>query len=388
MRLLFLMFLVAGVVAAQTAPPRKDIPTIAKAANGAIVSIIMSDKNGHDIAQGTGFLISKDGRVVTNYHVIENGSSAIAKLPDGAFFLVDGVLAFDKARDVAVIKARGENFRTLTLGNSDRLQVGEEVIAIGNPLSLESTVSNGIVSGIRTVEAEGGKFLQITAPISHGSSGGPLFNMAGEVIGITSSGLRGGENLNFAIPINDAKSLFTLKFSKVSNFPDEPEATEVQSANGKSSAASDQSSIEKAQHELSQRVAILWFNINHEMLFTYPNGIPFPQRNTEHERQEAWRPKYDPKGVVSFNDGLGCVHIVDVNNICAPADLQARLAMELLREEWDNTKNVPEGKSLLIPAYRNAIVSLWSEEKTLYCVLRPEAQYIELNDTLKDCVQH
>jgi len=88
-------------------------------------------------------------------------------------------------RDVPIIKAHGGNCRTLTLGNPDQLQVGEEVIAIGNPLSLESTVSNGIISGIRTVEEEGGKFLQATTPISLGDSCGPLFNMAGEVVGIT-----------------------------------------------------------------------------------------------------------------------------------------------------------------------------------------------------------
>ncbi len=232
MRSVLLLFLVAGVVAAQSVPPRKDIPAIAKAANGAIVSIIMSDKDGHSIAQGTGFLISKDGRIVTNYHVIENGSSAIVKLPDGAFFVVDGVLASDKARDVAVIKAHGENFRTLTLGNSDRLQVGEEVVAIGNPLSLESTVSNGIVSGIRTAEEKGGKFLQVTTPISPGSSGGPLFNMAGEVVGITTLYLEGGENLNFAIPINDAKRLLLAKFSKIQALPNEPEPVHAQTHGG------------------------------------------------------------------------------------------------------------------------------------------------------------
>ena len=153
-----------GDVAGQSAPPRKDIPAIAKAANGAIVSIVMSDKDGNPIAQGSGFLVSKDGLIVTNYHVISEGSSAIVKLPDGAFYVVDGVLASDKTRDVAVIKAHGQNFRTLTLGNSDRVQVGEDVVAIGNPLSLESTVSNGIVSGIRAVKEEGGKFLQ-----SHGA---------------------------------------------------------------------------------------------------------------------------------------------------------------------------------------------------------------------------
>jgi S1-C subfamily serine protease len=123
-----------------------DIPAISRGANGAIVSIVMSDKDGHPIAQGSGFLISEDGHVVTNYHVIRNGTSAVVKLPDGAFFAVDGVLASDKDRDVAIIKAHGSGFRTLTLGDSDRLRVGEEVVAIGNPLSLESTVSNGIVS--------------------------------------------------------------------------------------------------------------------------------------------------------------------------------------------------------------------------------------------------
>jgi S1-C subfamily serine protease len=89
----------------------------------------MSDKDGKPLAQGSGFLVSKDGLVVTNYHVIAEGSSAVVKLPDGAFYVVDGVVASDKARDVAVIKARGQNFRTLTLGNSERVQVGEEVVA-------------------------------------------------------------------------------------------------------------------------------------------------------------------------------------------------------------------------------------------------------------------
>jgi len=217
-----------GVAAAQSTAPRKDIPAIAKSANGAIVSIVMSDKDGHAIAQGSGFLISNDGVILTNYHVIAEGSSAVVKLPDGTLYVVDGVLASDKVRDVVVIHAHGSNFRTLTLGNSDQLQVGEEVVAIGNPLSLESTVSNGIVSGIRTVEEEGGKFLQVTTPISPGSSGGPLFNMAGEVVGITTMYLKGGENLNFAIPINDAKRLLLDKSTTIQALPNETEPIQAQ----------------------------------------------------------------------------------------------------------------------------------------------------------------
>lgn len=231
-KLLSLVLLAGTAASGQSTPARKEIPAIAKAANGAVVSIVMSDKDGNPIAQGSGFLVSRNGVIVTNYHVIAQGTSAVIKLPDGAFFIVDGLIAFDKARDLAVIKAHGEDFRrTLTLGNSDRVQVGQEVVAIGNPLSLESTVSNGIVSGIREDEALGGKFLQITTPISPGSSGGPLFSMTGEVVGITTLYLKGGENLNFAIPINDAKRLLAAKRSKIQELPNEPEAMQGQAFN-------------------------------------------------------------------------------------------------------------------------------------------------------------
>jgi trypsin-like peptidase len=208
------------VTPAKATPPRKDIPAIAKAANGAIVTIIMA-AGDKPIAQGTGFLVSVDGLTVTNYHVIAEGNVAVVKFPDGTVFHVDGVLAADKLRDVAVIKIHGKAFRTLTLGNSDRVQVGEEVVAIGNPLSLESTVSNGIISGVRTDKEAGGKFLQTTAPISPGSSGGPLFNMRGEVVGINTMYLEGGENLNFAIPVNDAKQLLLNQSTKLYNLPNE-----------------------------------------------------------------------------------------------------------------------------------------------------------------------
>jgi len=147
------------------------------------------------------------------------------------------ILASDKVRDVAIIKAHGANFRTLTLGNSDNIEVGEEVVAIGNPLSLESTVSNGIVSAIRIAKTQGGNFLQITAPISHGSSGGPLFNKVGEVVGITAMGIEGGENLNFAIPINDAKRLLLAKSSKIQPLPNEPEPVQTPDRDAPSAAA-------------------------------------------------------------------------------------------------------------------------------------------------------
>jgi S1-C subfamily serine protease len=219
-KLLCLLFLTTGVAAAQSVPPHKDIPAIAKAANGAVVTVVMAS-NDTPIARGTGFLVSPDGEILTNYHVIQIGNVAVVKFPDGTVLPVEGVLAADKVRDLAIIKIHGKHFSALTLGNSDRVQIGEEVVAIGTPLGLELTVSNGILSGVRTDEKEGGKFLQVTAPISHGSSGGPLFNMAGEVIGITSMYFEGGENLNFAIPVNDAKFLLRNQFIALHALPNE-----------------------------------------------------------------------------------------------------------------------------------------------------------------------
>src|SRR5882757_896625 len=129
--ILLVVGIVSVSVAAQSAPPKKNIPAIAKAAKGAIITIVMAN-NDEPISWGSGFLVSPDGMVVTNYHVIETGNVAIVKFPDGIVLPVDGVLAADKARGLAIIKIHGKNFRALTLGNSDRIQIGEDVVAIGN----------------------------------------------------------------------------------------------------------------------------------------------------------------------------------------------------------------------------------------------------------------
>jgi S1-C subfamily serine protease len=94
-KVVLLSAFVSGIAAAQT-PPRKSIPAIAKAANGAIVSIVMSDEGGKPVAQGSGLFVGNDGLIITNYHVIAEGSSAVVKLPGGAFYAVDGVQMFDK----------------------------------------------------------------------------------------------------------------------------------------------------------------------------------------------------------------------------------------------------------------------------------------------------
>lgn len=209
----------ASVAYAQSAPTKKDIPTIAKSAKEAIVTIVTAN-NDEPIALGSGFLVSSDGAIATNYHVIASGNVAVVKFADGTVLPVDGVLAIDKIHDLAIVKVHGKTFQTLTLGNSDQIEVGEAVVAIGNPLGLELTVSNGILSGVRITKEEG-KFLQTTAPISHGSSGGPLFNMFGEVVGVNTLYLEGGESLNFAIPVNDVKNLLHNQSTQLQQLPNE-----------------------------------------------------------------------------------------------------------------------------------------------------------------------
>ena len=273
MKFLCLIVLSASMVTTQPPQTRKDIPAIAKSANGAIVTIVMAN-NDEPIALGTGFLVSPDGVIVTNYHVIKTGNVAVVKFPDGTILPVDGVLAIDKFRDLAIIKIHGKPFPTLTLGNSDQIQVGEGVVAIGNPLGLELTVSSGIVSGIRTDEKQEGKLLQTTAPISHGSSGGPLFNMSGEVVGINVMFLEGGESLNFAIPINDAQRLLSEKVAKLQDLPNETEPIK-----SKTSQAHATSSV--ARSSLKDTLQWMHNSLHDERTSHFPEGGTFSAELTD-----------------------------------------------------------------------------------------------------------
>jgi S1-C subfamily serine protease len=190
---------------------QEDIPTVTRRALPAVGLVVVSDKGGNGIAEGSGFLVSRDGKLVTNYHVIENAASAVVKFPNGAFYAVQGVLGIDKDKDLAVLKLSGTDFPFLPLGDSGKLQVGETVVAIGNPLALEATVSSGIISAVRELEAEGRvRVIQTTAPISPGSSGGVLLNLKGEVVGVTSFHLVSGQNLNFAVAADYVKPMLSL----------------------------------------------------------------------------------------------------------------------------------------------------------------------------------
>ena len=192
-----------------TQPPREvSAEDIFKSASPSVALIEVFNESGERLGTASGFVASDNGAVITNYHVIRGAYSASAHFPDGSTRSVEGVIGHDPYRDVAVVKVSDVGAKPLTLGDSEHVQVGDKVIAIGSPLALQNTVSDGLVSGIRN------GVIQTSTPISPGSSGGPFFNTHGEVVGIAvaTATFKGpenmnlAENINFAVPINWAKT--------------------------------------------------------------------------------------------------------------------------------------------------------------------------------------
>ena len=158
---------------------------------------------------GSGFIISDDGYIFTNNHVIEQADKILVKLSDGKEYEAK-VIGRDAKTDIALIKIKpGENLPVADMGDSEKLRVGEWVIAIGNPFGLEQTVTAGIVSAKGRVIGAGpyDNFIQTDASINPGNSGGPLFSLDGKVIGINTAIVAQGQGIGFAIPINHAKEM-------------------------------------------------------------------------------------------------------------------------------------------------------------------------------------
>ncbi len=163
-------------------------------------------------ALGTGFIISSDGYVVTNNHVVEGATEVVVKLKDGKEYKAK-VIGTDEKLDVGLLKIEAKGLHSVHFGDSDKLRVGDWVVAIGNPFGLEQTVTAGIVSAKGRVIGAGpyDSFIQTDAAINPGNSGGPLFNTKGEVVGINTAiySRSGGNNgIGFAIPINMAETVF------------------------------------------------------------------------------------------------------------------------------------------------------------------------------------
>ena len=196
-----LVFCTISTVSAQTAPQ------IAEKALAATVYLEMQDSKGLLLGFGSGFFV-RDNLIATNYHVIEGAARGTAKLV-GQFstYTIEGVTATDQTNDLALLKVTVSGINPLPIGNSSDVKIGETVYVTGNPKGLEGTFSNGIISSRRDQYTK--ERLQMTAPISPGSSGGPVLNSKGEVIGVSFMTLVGGQNLNFAIPSRYLTELLT-----------------------------------------------------------------------------------------------------------------------------------------------------------------------------------
>jgi serine protease Do len=189
--------------------PARDVSSLVKQIGEAVVQVRTPG------GLGSGFFLNADGYLITNFHVIEGETEISVEVyhqRDGQLdretYKQVKIIAINKFHDLALLKIEDKGapkFKFITLGNSDALNVGDSVFAVGSPLGLERTVTQGILS-TKTRELEGNLYLQTSTQINPGNSGGPLFNLAGEVVGVTNMKITFGEGLGFAIPVELVKN--------------------------------------------------------------------------------------------------------------------------------------------------------------------------------------
>lgn len=185
---------------------------IFKKVNPSIVFIELYNQYNQPVSSGSGIIISKDGRVATNLHVISDlslGQYVKIKLSDGRTYETSKVIGYNEKEDLALLKIDGpKNLPVAELGNSSKISTGEKVYALGSPLRFQNTLSEGIISNT-SIQIDGVNRIQTSAPISPGSSGGALVNQNGKVIGVVVASFIEGQNMNLAIPVNTLKAVKT-----------------------------------------------------------------------------------------------------------------------------------------------------------------------------------
>lgn len=192
-----------------------DDPDAIEAASDSVIKLNCYAKDGSLYASGSAFAALDQGIFVTNYHVIEGDVYSVkGQRESDSEFVIRKIIAYSSEQDIAILQADAkdsEEIQVLSLGDTSSMRKGEKVTTIGSPLGLMNTVSTGVFSG--TVMEDGMDYLQFSAAISHGSSGGALFNEQGEVIGITSASYSEGQNLNLAVPSERITELWDRRSS-------------------------------------------------------------------------------------------------------------------------------------------------------------------------------
>ncbi len=208
--LTFVIVSVAIIPTTTLAQPKKDktpsVEKLAADAKDAIAVIVYTGRDGKQQGLGTGFVISEDGLIATNYHVIGEARPITVQLADGSKHEATAVHASDRKLDLAIVKIDAKRkLKTLPLGDSTALKVGQAIVAIGHPQGLEYSVVAGVLSGTRDVE--GVNMLQLAIPIEQGNSGGPVLDADGRVVGIVTMKSLVTANLGFAVPVHALKQI-------------------------------------------------------------------------------------------------------------------------------------------------------------------------------------
>jgi regulator of sirC expression with transglutaminase-like and TPR domain len=182
-----------------------SVEQLTETARKSVVVVTVTGRDGKQQGLGSGFVVSADGLIATNLHVISEGRPIAVRTADGKKFDVTAVHAFDRPLDLALIRIDAKGLTPLPLGDSSTLKQGQPILAIGNPHGLQHSVVTGVVSGTR--EIEGRTMIQLAIPIEPGNSGGPLLDMQGRVHGLLTMKSAVTQNLGFAMPVNALKAL-------------------------------------------------------------------------------------------------------------------------------------------------------------------------------------
>lgn len=333
-----LLLIVLPIFAVVSAVPAQDaLPELVRRIKPSAVAIEAFDNRGQTTARGSGFFIGP-GRIITNRHVIERSSRVEVHLLDGRKYVVKGVLAVDGEGDLALLQVE------VPKGIAEPLpivrtvpQEGESIVVVGNPFGLEGSVSNGIVSAVREI-AGYGKIIQITAPISPGSSGSPVVNMYGQVIGVATLQAAEGQSLNFAVPAERILQMRVGEIQSVSNL----------------SAETVKSKRAAAERYYSQGVAQLSRD-------DYERALPFFERAAE----------MDPNYAEAWYQAGFCYGVLGKHNDALRASKQAAK----LRPDWAETHvNIGASSYALndfkaaVDAYKQAIKLEDSNPETQYAL--------------------
>ena len=227
-----LLLIAVGLLASTQAFPQasrpETLPELVRRVKPSVVAIATYDAQGEALMTGSGFFV-RAGQVVTNLHVIRGAARSEIKTLDGKgkVFPVAGVLAVDEEGDLALLSVEmpADRPRATELA-SELPDEGEQIVVIGNPLKLEGSVTDGIVSAVREVPNVG-KIIQITAPISHGNSGSPVFNMKGEVVGVVTIKVTNGQNINLAMGVARVTQLLPGTLRSIASLQAKEKASDV-----------------------------------------------------------------------------------------------------------------------------------------------------------------